>query len=361
MTALPRRPAATMVSFDVVENRAPLVAVERPAPVPAGSEVLLRVLAAGVCHSDIHFWEGVYDLGGGRELRLADRGMRLPLTMGHENVGEVVAFGPDARGVAVGDRRLVYPWIGCGHCGVCSRGDEHLCTRPGFLGAFRPGGFADHLLVPDPRYLLDIGTLRPEQAAPLACAGVTAYSAVRKFGDVLAREPIVIIGLGGVGSMALAYVVAAGGRAIVCDIDPVKRARALSAGAIAAIDNRAADAQAQVVAAAGGAVWAVADFVGAGDTVAFATGCLVKGGRLVVVGLFGGEITMSTPFIPMRAMTIQGSYVGSSAELAELLAFVHRHGPLNVPVQVRPLPEAHQALLDLKAGTVLGRVVLAPA
>jgi D-arabinose 1-dehydrogenase-like Zn-dependent alcohol dehydrogenase len=349
-----------MTSYDVVQNGAPLAAVQHPTPVPMGREVLLRVLAAGLCHSDLHYWEGEYDLGGGRKMRLADRGVHLPLTLGHENVGEVVAAGPDAHGVAVGDVRLVYPWMGCLQCAVCARGDEHLCTKPGFLGAFRPGGFADHLLVPDPKYLLDIGTLTPAQAAPLACAGVTAYSAVRKFGALLTREPIVIVGLGGVGSMALAYVLAAGGRAIVCDIDPAKRARALAAGAIAAIDNRAEGAQAAVTAAAGGTVWAIVDFVGTGETVSFATASLVKGGHLVVVGLFGGEITMPTPFFPMRAMTVQGSYVGSPAELVELLAFVHRHGPLNVPLQTRPLPDAHAALLDLKAGKVDGRVVLTP-
>jgi D-arabinose 1-dehydrogenase-like Zn-dependent alcohol dehydrogenase len=349
-----------MKSYDVCQSGAPLVAQDRPAPVPAGSEVLLRVLAAGVCHSDIHFWEGVYDLGGGRQMRLVDRGMRLPLTMGHENVGEVVAIGPEARGVAVGDRCLVYPWIGCGTCGVCRRGDEHLCLKPGFLGAFRPGGYAEQLLVPHPRYLLDIGTLPPEQAAPLACAGVTGYSAVLKLGDLLTREPVVIIGLGGVGSMALACVTALGGRAIVCDIDPRKRARALDAGAIAAIDNHAEGALQQVTEAAGGAVWAVVDFVGAGDTVRFATDALTKGGTLVVVGLFGGEITMSTPYFPMRAMTVRGSYVGSLAELSDLLALVKQRGPLNVPIETRPLPRAYDALLDLKAGRVLGRVVLTP-
>ncbi len=97
------------------------------------------------------------------------------------------------------------------------------------------------------------------------------------------------------------------------------------------------------MAAAGGTVWAIADFVGTGDTVSFATGCLVKGGHLVVVGLFGGEITMPAPFFPMRAMTVQGSYVGSPAELVELLAFVHRLGPLNVPLQMRPMPDGHSA------------------
>src|SRR5215831_15353453 len=102
-----------MRSYDVAECGAPLKLFERPTPKPAGTEVLLRVLAAGVCHSDIHIWEGHYDLGGGK---------KLPLTMGHETVGEVVALGPDAEGVKIGDKRLVFPWLGCGSCAVCRRG-----------------------------------------------------------------------------------------------------------------------------------------------------------------------------------------------------------------------------------------------
>src|SRR5215831_7826645 len=94
-----------MISFDVCECGAPLRRMERPTPTPTSTEVLLRVLAAGVCHSDIHIWDGYYDMGGGRKIQLTDRGIRLPLTMGHENVGEVVALGPDAKGIKLGERR----------------------------------------------------------------------------------------------------------------------------------------------------------------------------------------------------------------------------------------------------------------
>ena len=90
----------------------------------------MRTLAAGVCHSDIHIWEGEYDLGGGKKLIVRDRGLTPPLTMGHEIVGEVVALGPEAEGVKIGDRRLVHPWIGCGDCVVCRKGDEQLCVEP---------------------------------------------------------------------------------------------------------------------------------------------------------------------------------------------------------------------------------------
>ena len=174
-----------MQSYDVCECGAPLRLMERPTPKPTGTEVLLKVTAAGICHSDLHFWEGVYDLGGGKHLKLTDRGMKLPLTMGHETAGQVVALGPKAKGVKIGAKRLVYPWIGCGQCAVCKRGEEHLCTKPGFVGVFRPGGYADYIIVPHPRYLLDYGSLKPEQAAPLACSGLTAYSALKKFGKSL--------------------------------------------------------------------------------------------------------------------------------------------------------------------------------
>ena len=213
-----------MKSYDVCECGAPLRLMERPTPKPAGTEVLLKVIAAGVCHSDLHIWDGYYDLGGGKRLQLADRGVKLPLTMGHENVGEVVAVGPDAKGVKVGDRRLVHPWLGCGECAVCRRGDEQLCRTPASIGVFRSGGYADHLLVPHPRCLFDIGSIPPERAAPLACSGITTFGALKKVGPLLTAEPVVIFGAGGLGLMSLGLHRAMGGKgAIVADIDPVKR------------------------------------------------------------------------------------------------------------------------------------------
>ena len=229
-----------MKSYDVCECGAPLRLMERPTPKPTGTEVLLKVIAAGVCHSDLHIWEGHYDLGGGKLLKLADRGVKLPLTMGHENVGEVVAVGPDAKGVKVGDRRLVHPWLGCGECAVCKRGDEQLCRTAFSIGVFRSGGYADHVLVPHPRYLFDIGNVAPERAAPLACSGITTYGALKKVGPLLQQESMVIIGAGGLGLMCLSLHGKMGGKgAIVVDIDAVKRQAALKAGAVAAIDSNA--------------------------------------------------------------------------------------------------------------------------
>ena len=350
-----------MKSYDVCECGAPLRLMERPTPKPAGTEVLLKIVAAGVCHSDLHIWEGYYDLGGGKRLKLADRGVKLPLTMGHENVGEVAALGPDAAGVKVGDRRLVHPWLGCGECAVCRRGDEQLCRTPFSIGVFRSGGYSDHLLVPHPRYLFDIGGIAPEKAAPLACSGITTYGALKKVGPLLQEEPVVIIGAGGLGLMCLALHRAMGGKAaIVVDIDPVKREAARRAGAQAVIDGNTADAAKEIIEATKGGAWAVIDLVGASRTVQLGVDSLVKGGKVIVVGLFGGDIAVPTPSLPLRAMTIQGSYVGSLTEMAELLDLVRRKGAPDLPVATRPLAAVNDALNDLKAGKIIGRVVLTP-
>ena len=350
-----------MISFDVCQCGAPLQRMERPTPKPEGSEVLLKVLATGVCHSDLHIWDGFYEMGAGKRMNLLDRGIKLPLTMGHEIVGEVAAVGPDVKGVKIGDRRLVFPWIGCGECNVCKSGEEQLCGKPKFLGVFANGGYGDHVVVPHARYLLDIGTLPPENAAPLACSGLTTYGALKKLGAGLQREPLVIIGAGGLGFMCLALAKAMGSPGVIMvDIDAAKREAAIKAGASAAVDGKAADAAAQIVKLTNGGAWNVIDLVGSSQTVKLGTDCLTKGGRLVVVGLFGGDITLSTPVIPLRAITIQGSYVGSLGELQELLELVRQKGVPALPVATRPLTSAGAALNDLRAGNVIGRLVLTP-
>jgi propanol-preferring alcohol dehydrogenase len=356
------RSSDVMRSFQVCVCGEPLRLAEQPTPKPEGTEVLLKVLAAGVCHSDLHLSDGYFDLGGGKRLSLADRGMTLPVTLGHENVGEVVAIGPQARGVTIGDRRLVDPWMGCGECGVCRRGDEQLCRTPRSIGVFRHGGYSDHLMVPHPRYLFDIGDIPPAVAAPLACSGVTTYSALKKVGHTLTTDPVVIIGAGGLGLMGLALHKAMGGKAaIVVDIDPAKRDAAKKAGAQAVIDGSAPDAAAQIVDATGGGAWAVIDLVGSSGTARLGLDSLIKGGKLILVGLYGGDITVSLPPFPTRALTIQGSYTGSLTDMAELIELVRRTGPPPVPIATRPLADVNAVLAELRAGKVIGRVVLTPA
>ena len=350
-----------MRMFQVCVCGQPLQYNQAPTPEPKGTEVLLKVLAAGVCHSDLHLADGWFDLGGGKKMSLEDRGMKLPVTLGHENVGEVVACGPDAKGVKVGQRMLADPWIGCGKCEPCLRNEDNLCMAMRSLGVFSNGGYADYMLVPHPRYLFDIGDLDPARTAPLACSGVTTYGALKKV-TTLATEPTVIIGAGGLGLMCLALHQKMGGHsAIVVDIDVAKREAAKKGGAVAVVDGKAADAVDQIKKLTKGGAWAVIDLVGSSQSARLGYDSLTKGGKYVIVGLYGGDLTVSLPPIPMRALTIQGSYVGSIPEMAELMELVRRTGLPDVPVTTRPLEDVNAVHSELRAGKIVGRVVLTPA
>jgi len=355
-----------MKSFKVTDFNAPLQEVDGPTPQPQGTQVLIKVRAAGVCHSDLHIWEGGYDLGHGRKpLSLKDRGVSLPRTMGHETVGEVMAFGTDVTAadkgdLKVGDIALVYPWLGCGKCEVCLAGEENMCLKPYSLGVHCDGGYADHMIVPNPKYLLNLRGLDPLTAAPYACSGVTTYSALKKV-EADFNTPIVIFGAGGLGLMALSLLKAMGGKgAIVVDIDARKREAAEAAGALATVDGGASDALEQLAQKAGGPIRAVIDLVGNAKTTQLGFDCLTKGGKLVIVGLFGGGATFALPLIPIKAITIQGSYVGNLRETKELLDLVRAKKIAPIPVTPMPLAKANEALVDLQKGRLVGRAVLTP-
>src|SRR6201995_3154783 len=301
---------------------------------------------------------------GKKPLSLKDRGVSLPRTMGHETVGEVLAFGPEAKadtaGLKVGDVALVYPWIGCGKCETCLAGDENMCLKPASLGVYCDGGYADHMTVPHPRYLLDLKGLDPASAAPYACSGVTTYSALKKVEQHF-DTPIVMFGAGGLGLMALSLLKAMGGKgAIMVDIDARKREAAEKAGALATVDPKAGDALEQLAKKAGGPIRAVIDLVGNAATTQLGFDCLTKGGKLVIVGLFGGGAPWALPLIPIKAITIQGSYVGNLREPAELLDLVRSNKIDAIPVPPMPLAKANQALHDLHQGKLVGRAILTP-
>jgi D-arabinose 1-dehydrogenase-like Zn-dependent alcohol dehydrogenase len=349
--------------FQVCTCGEPMQLNEAPTPQPKGTEVLLKVLAAGVCHSDLHLAEGFFDLGGGKKMSLQDRGMKLPITLGHENVGEVVALGPEAKGVKIGQKMLADPWIGCGTCAVCLRGEDNLCRAMRSLGVFTNGGYATHMIVPHPKYLFDIGDLSPERAAPLACSGVTTYGALKKV-PTLTSEPTVIIGAGGLGLMCLALHRKMGGHsAIVVDIDQSKLDAAKKAGAAATVNAKAPDAVQQIMKLTdgGAGAWAVIDLVGSSASARLGYDSLIKGGKYIIVGLYGGDLTVSLPPIPMRALTIQGSYVGNQHEMKELMDLVRAKGMPDVPVATRPLEDVNAVHSELRAGKIVGRVVLTPA
>jgi D-arabinose 1-dehydrogenase-like Zn-dependent alcohol dehydrogenase len=337
--------------------------MDAPNPAPQGTQVLVRVTGCGVCHSDIHIQDGVIDMGGGRKVEYAKIGFPLPHTLGHEIVGEVAALGPDATGVKIGDRRVVFPWIGCGKCDFCRRGEELLCANGQALGVRTPGGYADHVLVPHPRYLIDFAGIPEALAATYACSGLTAYSALKKLAHLEPEETIVIIGAGGVGLSAVMIAPAAvKARIVVADISDRKRDAALRAGAAAVYDNGDKESLAKLRAETrfgAGAAGAI-DFVGAPGTAQFGVNCLRRGGTLVEVGLAGGETPFGILTFMQRILTITGSYVGSLEELKELMALVKAGKVPPIPVATRPLAQANQVLDDLRAGKINGRVVLTP-
>ncbi len=349
-----------MRSHQVVECGKPLAWNEDATPEPSGGEVLVRIESCGVCHSDLHLWEGFFSLGGGNKLDVS-RGRPLPFTLGHEIVGEVVAVGPVASGAAVGDRRVVYPWIGCNACAICASGDEHLCPASRALGVGRPGGYADHVLVPDGRYLFEYGDVPAALAGTYACSGITAYSALAKTRSLVTGRQLLIIGAGGVGMAGLALARETLDTEIwVADIDEAKLDAAKQAGADHVVKSSDPGAVKEVMAGTGGGAAAAVDFVGAESSSGFGWNTLARGGKLVIVGLFGGSFAVPLPFFPIKAVTVQGSYVGSLAEMGELMALARDGRIPPIPVETRSMDETTATLEDLREGRIVGRVAVTP-
>ena len=351
-----------MRCYQIIEWGRPVELRDYPTPTPTGTEVLLRVTAAGICHSDLHILDGFFDLGEGKRAELARLGATLPLTLGHEIAGVVEALGPDAAGVAVGDARIAFPWIGCRACRTCREDQESWCPTPRFLGARVDGGYADHVIVPHPRYLVPYEGIPTALAPTYACAGLTAYSALKKVATRLTgNDHLVLIGAGGVGLSAIHLAPELTlAKLIVADTDPAKRAAAGEAGAAATIDNAAPDAARQIIELTDGGARAAIDFVGAPATARFGLDVLRKGGRLVIVGLYGGALPLSLPLVPQRSLTLQGSYVGTLEELHAVVALGRAGKIPPIPLDRRPLEAAPAAMADLRAGRVRGRIILQP-
>ncbi|HUC17416.1 MAG TPA: alcohol dehydrogenase [Acetobacteraceae bacterium] len=348
-----------MHAWAVVENGAPLQELELPTPEPKGTEVLLAVTHCGVCHSDLHIWEGSYDLGGGRKLSLKDRGVTLPLAMGHEVVGRVVKLGPEASGVKEGDVRIVYPWVGCGTCARCLAEEDNMCLTPRSIGVYQNGGYATHVLAPHPRHLVDPRGVDPAVAATYACSGITVYSAIRKVMPLPPGEPVVLVGAGGLGLNAIAILKALGhANIVVVDVSAERRQAALGAGAAKVVDGNGEAVARDIMETCGGPVGAIIDLVNGTATARFSFDALRKGGKLVQVGLFGGELTLPLPLMAIRALTVQGSYVGTPADLRELVGLAAAGKIAPLPVTTMPQREANTALMRLRDGKVTGRIVL---
>lgn len=352
-----------MDSYRVTAFGTPLVRQTETTPVPTGREVLVRVTACGVCHSDVHLHEGAFDLGGGRKVDLA-RSMMLPRTMGHEIVGEVVAVGEGVRSgeAAIGQQRVVFPWIGCGKCPICASGEEQLCNQPRALGVNADGGYATHVIVPGPQYLFAFDGIDHAQACTLACSGLTAYGALKKAKVAMAAGgDLLIIGAGGVGLSGVRMAEAVtGAKPFVADIDRSKWDAAKAAGARDTIDPAEPDAARKLMRATNGGPVAVIDFVGAAASFTFGFNVVGKGGRLVVVGLFGGAAELAVPMIPLKNVTIMGSYVGNLQDMAELMALARGGSVPALPVATRPLTDVDSVLAALAGGRIVGRTVVTP-
>src|SRR5579871_6153946 len=318
-------------------------------PVPRGSEVLVRIERCGVCHSDLHLQDGYFELGGEKRLDIT-KDRPLPFTLGHEIAGIIESVGYGVEGGIIGKHVAVYPWIGCGQCAACQAGEENLCSNHRHVGINADGGFASHVLIPHPRYLLDYAPLSSAFAGPLMCSGLTAYSALKHLGDRSQRGTALLMGL----AIARALFPQA---PIVADIDAGKRNAALAAGAAAAYDPSDPQARRDILKSTGGLL-AVCDFVGSDRSLQFATGVLARGGKVVVTGLLGGNFSMAAAMFAIKAMTIEGTLTGTLAEARELLDLARAGKIAPIPTHDRPLKEAQAALDDLRAGRVVGRTVL---
>ena len=349
-----------MKAYGVTESGAELELVDLEDPKPQGGEVVVDVSRCGVCHSDVHLWDGGMDFGG-RLIGLKEMGVEMPAVLGHEIYGTVSAVGPDVQDVAVGESYIVYPWIGCGNCARCKEDRDDLCQQQKALGVQKRGGFGDKVLVREEKFLVNADGIDPAWAATLACSGLTALGAVKKLGDLDPEAGVVVIGAGGVGLAAVGVLKALGHENItVVDISDANLAEAKAAGARQTVNSKTADdAMKAIKAAAGGDVMGVVDFVNGPMTAPLAFGLPSKGGTVVMVGLFGGSMTLPLGLVAVRAIALKGSYVGSLAELRELVDLAKSGKLKRPPIVEKPRAAATETLAGLRDGNVTGRVVLA--
>lgn len=351
-----------MQAARIVEVNEPLEVTQLETPKPKGSQVLIKVESSGVCHSDIHLWEGGYEGIGGQLLKTTDRGVKYPLTPGHEIAGIVDSLGEETEGFTKNEKVLVYPWIGEGVCPACRIGQENLCDKPRSLGVYRDGGYAEYVLVPSYKYLLRIDDgMDTNASATLSCSALTAYGAVKNT-NLKPNDNVVIIGAGGLGLMAVQLAKAiTGAKIIATDLDDEKLRVAKKNGADNVINSKKEDPVKAVLELTDkvGAD-AVIDFVNASKTVETDMQLLRRRARVVLVGLFGGELKLSLVTMPTRAYKLIGSYTGTLSDMVELVSLATR-GVINPVVSdTFKLKQATEALSKLKDGKIIGRAVINP-
>ena len=313
-----------MKSAQIIEPDKPLEINEIELPKPDGNQVIVKVKSTGVCHSELHLWEGGYDTGDGF-MKVTDRGVKFPVTPGHEVVGNVTDIGNSVEGVDIGDLVLVYPWIGCGECITCKNGDTNLCESPKSLGVFQDGGYAEYVFITDSKFLAKIGNLDPDAAASLACSGLTAFTAIKK---ALVNNPenILIVGAGGLGLMGVQIANALTKSNIICaDLDQEKLDSAKKLGATHIINTKEPDAVKKIMSICNEkGVDSIIDFVNAPPTVKMDLSLIRKRGNIILVGLFGGSVELPLVSVPLKAITIQGAYTGNYNDMVELIGLAQR-------------------------------------
>ena len=349
-----------MKAAQIIEPNKPLKISEIDTPSPTGKQVLLKVKAVGVCHSDLHLWEGGYDTGDGF-MKVTDRGVKFPVIPGHEIVGTVSAIGDSVIGIKEGDDVLVYPWIGCGTCPTCEKGDTNLCEAPQSLGVFQDGGYAEYSLIPDYKFLAQISGMDLEGTASLACSGLTAYTAVKK---AISNSPenILIVGAGGLGLMGVQIAKALCDANIICaDLTDEKLQKAKEMGADHTINTKDSESFKNIMSICNekGAD-SIIDFVNAPPTVKLDLSVIRKRGNIVLVGLFGGAVDLPLVSIPLKAITIQGAYTGNYNDMIELVDLAKRGIIKPIVSKHYSMDEANTALEDLKNRKVIGRSVINP-
>jgi alcohol dehydrogenase, propanol-preferring len=346
----------------IIEPKESLQIQHIETPKPKGSQVLVKVNSSGVCHSDIHLWQGGYEGPSGQFLKTTDRGVTYPLTPGHEIAGTVESVGDEAEGFDKNQKVIVFPWIGEGLCPACRIGQENLCDKPRSLGIYTDGGYADYVLIPSYKYLVKLDEdMDMDASATLSCSALTAYGAIKN--TVLKpNDNVVIVGAGGLGLMAMQIAKAISGAKITAmDLDDQKLDIAKKNGADNTINSKKEDPLKAVMELTDKiGVDAIIDFVNASKTVETDMQLLRRRGKLVLVGLFGGELKLNLITMPTRAYKIIGSYTGSISEMVELVSLAKR-GVIKPVVSNRfRLDQATEALTMLKDGKIIGRGVINP-
>ncbi|MGD9674123.1 MAG: alcohol dehydrogenase [Candidatus Nitrosocosmicus sp.] len=351
-----------MKSARITRTHEPLEVQQLDIPKPMGPQVLVKVNSSGVCHSDIHLWDGGYEGLDGQLLKTTDRGVKYPLTPGHEISGMVEDLGDQAEGFSKNEKVIVYPWIGEGLCPACRSGEENLCDKPRSLGIYLDGGYSEYVLVPSYKYLVKISDeLDMDAAATLSCSALTAYGAVKN-AKLKPSDNVVIVGTGGLGLMAIQLARAVtGARIIALDIDDDKLKTAKESGANDVINSKKEDPVKAIMKLTNNlGADAVIDFVNASKTVETDMEFLRRRARVVLVGLFGGELKLGLVSVPTRAYRLIGSYTGTINDLVELVSLTER-GVIKPVISNRfKLEESTQALTMLKEGKIIGRGVIKP-